>query len=176
MHHINSTGLCFDVLTWGGLHRIDVMISGDISEEKRLWNALHRRCINAGAFSSLTYCKSFCSSSNSGNQVCDYETALHTNTTVACEKLDPLFFLNNSMNNHRRTLKPSAICFYWPVGHVNFFYPFAHIAEGFGVLWRIFIELLKKNSGSNFSQATVGNFTRVLMPFLRKYLKRVGPY
>ncbi len=33
-------------------------------------------------------------------------------TTVGCEKLDPLFFLNNSLNIQRRTLKPPAMCFY----------------------------------------------------------------
>ena len=30
---------------------------------------------------------------------------------VACEKLDPPFFLNNWLNIHHRTLKP-AVCFY----------------------------------------------------------------
>ncbi len=34
--------------------------------------------------------------------------------TVGCEKLDPLIFLNNSLNFQRRTPKPSATCFYWP--------------------------------------------------------------
>ncbi len=29
-------------------------------------------------------------------------------TTVACEKLDPLFFLNNTLHVHRRTRKPTA--------------------------------------------------------------------
>ena len=35
--------------------------------------------------------------------------------TVGCEKLDPLFFLNNLLNIQRRTLKPPAMCFYWAV-------------------------------------------------------------
>ncbi len=33
-------------------------------------------------------------------------------TTVGCKKLDPHFFLNNSLNIQRRTLKPPAMCFY----------------------------------------------------------------
>ncbi len=32
--------------------------------------------------------------------------------TVACRKLDPLFFLNSSLNIQCRTVKPSAMCFY----------------------------------------------------------------
>ncbi len=46
-------------------------------------------------------------------------------TTVACKKLDPLFFLNNSLNIHHRTPKPLAMGFYWPVWHFNFFDLFA---------------------------------------------------
>ncbi len=45
--------------------------------------------------------------------------------TVGCEKLDPLFFLNNSLNIQRRTPKPAAMCFYWAVWHFNFFDLFA---------------------------------------------------
>ncbi len=45
--------------------------------------------------------------------------------TVACEKLVPLFSLNNWLNIQRRTLKPLAICFHFdqhcilghPIGH-----------------------------------------------------------
>ena len=36
-------------------------------------------------------------------------------TTVASETLEGVFLPDNSMNIHHRTLKPSAMCFYWPV-------------------------------------------------------------
>ena len=45
--------------------------------------------------------------------------------TVACKKLDPLFFLKNSLIIQRRTPKPLAMCFYWPVWHLNSFDLFA---------------------------------------------------
>ncbi len=41
--------------------------------------------------------------------------------TVASKTLEGVFLPNNSINIHHRTLKLSAMCFYWPVWHFNFF-------------------------------------------------------
>ena len=65
------------------------------------------------------------------------------------KKSDPLFFLNNSLNIQCWTLKPSAMCFYWPVWH------FHSLAWSMVFPEYIFAEYPRKNKGSNFSQGTV---------------------
>ncbi len=54
-----------------------------------------------------------------------WQKQLLRQSTVGCKKLDPLFFLNNSLNIQHRTLKSPAMCFYWAVRHFNFFDLFA---------------------------------------------------
>ncbi len=47
------------------------------------------------------------------------------NLQLPAKKVDPLFFLNNSLNIQFRTPKPLTMCFYWPMWHFIFFYLFA---------------------------------------------------
>ena len=64
--------------------------------------------------------------------------------TVACEKLEGMFWLNNSPNIRHRVLKPSAMDFYWPVWHFKFFDLFD--------LFNEYLDLLRStwDSGNDF--------------------------